>query len=61
MTFLYFDANNDGYICDYDLERLCNISLKRPVLVHDYQRLKQSNIKKKLKKKESYFELYKLS
>ena len=19
MTFLYFDANNDGYICDYDL------------------------------------------
>jgi len=51
MTFLYFDGNNDGYICDFDLERLSNIALKRPVLSHDYKKLKQSNFKKKLTKK----------
>lgn len=61
MTFLYYDANNDGYICDYDLERICNLSLRRNVLTHDYQRIKQSGIKKLLTKKENYLELYKLS
>lgn len=51
MAFLFLDANNDGYICDYDLERLSNLALTRPVLTHDYQRIKQSNFKKLLTKK----------
>lgn len=48
MTFLYYDGNNDGYICDYDLERIGNLALTRPVLAHDLKRIKQSNIKKVL-------------
>ncbi len=61
MTFLYFDGNNDGYIDDYDLERLSNLSLTRNVLKHDFQKMKQSGIKKMLTKKEPYLDLYKLS
>lgn len=54
MTFLYYDGNNDGYICDYDLERLSNLALVRPVLTHDYKKIKQSNMKKLLSKREGY-------
>ena len=61
MTFLYFDGNNDGYICDYDLQRLSALSARRPLLAHDYRRLKQSNIKKILSKKAPYLDLYKRS
>lgn len=61
MTFLYYDGNNDGYICDYDLERVAQLSVKRPVILHDYHRLRQSNIKKVLSRREPYLDLYKLS
>jgi hypothetical protein len=61
MTFLYYDGNNDGYICDYDIDRINNLSIKRPVLAYDYQKIKQSGIKKLLTKRESYLELYKYS
>lgn len=61
MTFLYYDGNNDGYICDYDLDRLTQLSLKRPIIAHDCNKLKQSNIKKILSKREAYLDLYKLS
>ena len=61
MAFLYYDGNNDGYICDYDLERLSGISAKRPLLSRDYIRLKQSNIKKVLKNRAAYLDLYKKS
>jgi hypothetical protein len=61
MVFLYYDGNNDGYICDYDLERVAQLSINRPVLAHDCNRMKQSNIKKKLCKRESYLDLYRLS
>ena len=61
MTFLYYDGNNDGYICDYDLERMANLSIKRPVIAHDHKKLRQSNIKKVLSKKPAYLDLYKLS
>ena len=61
MTFLYYDGNNDGYICDYDLERMASLSLKRPVISMDYKKIKQSNIKKRLTKREPYLDLYKLS
>lgn len=61
MTFLYYDGNNDGYICDYDLERVSNLALVRNVLTHDFQKIKQSAIKKVLTKKEPYLDLYKLS
>jgi uncharacterized protein YutE (UPF0331/DUF86 family) len=37
------------------------LSLRRNVLTHDYQKIKQSGIKKLLTKKENYLELYKLS
>lgn len=59
MTFLYYDGNNDGYICDYDLERIASLSIKRPVLVHDQKKIKQSNIKKVLTKRAGYLDLYK--
>ena len=58
MTFLYYDNNNDGYICDYDLEKLMNLSLLRPLLKHDYQRMKKSGRKKRLTCREKYLELY---
>ena len=45
MTFLYYDGNNDSYICDYDLERMADLALKRPVLAHDLKKIKQSNKK----------------
>ena len=61
MTFLYYDGNNDGYICDYDLERLLNIGFKRPVISHDYHKLKQSHVKKILTKRSPYLDLYKRS
>lgn len=61
MAFLYYDGNNDGYICDYDLERISNLSLTRNVLKHDYQKIKQAGIKKVLTKREAYMDLYKLS
>lgn len=61
MTFLYYDGNNDGYICDYDLDRLSSISNRRDILTHDFQRIKHSGLKKMLKCRENYLELYKLS
>ena len=61
MTFLYYDGNNDGYICDYDMERMSNLSLRRPVIAHDHKKIRQSNIKKVLTKKEAYLDLYKRS
>ncbi len=61
MAFLYYDGNNDGYIDDYDLERLSSLSLTRNILKHDFQKIKQSGIKKFLTKKEPYLDLYKLS
>lgn len=60
MAFLYFDGNNDGYIDDYDLERLTNLALLRPVLAHDYQRIKQSGIKIHLTKQPPYMRIYQL-
>jgi hypothetical protein len=60
MTFLYLDGNNDGYIDDYDLERLTNLALLRPVLAHDYQRIKQSRMKIHLTKQPRYMRLYHL-
>ena len=61
MAFLYFDGNNDGYICDYDLDRLSSLALKRPILAHDFQKLKQCNIKKILSQRPPYLDLYKRS
>jgi hypothetical protein len=61
MTFLYYDGNNDGYIDDYDLERMVNLGLKRPVLCFDAKKIKQSNMKKVLTKKDPYLDLYRLS
>lgn len=23
MTYIYYDTNNDGYICDYDMDKIC--------------------------------------
>lgn len=40
MAFLFYDSNNDGYICTNDILRIEEISKKCPILNEDCQILK---------------------
>lgn len=47
MTFLYYDTNNDGYICDNDIRRIKNlVKTQKNILMGEDLKLIQ-NIKEK--------------
>jgi hypothetical protein len=39
MTFLFYDTNNDGFICEGDIARLQGICKIYPILNEDYKKL----------------------
>ena len=45
MTFLFYDSNNDGYICDNDLLRIAEMVRKCPLLQGDYDLFKKQGLK----------------
>lgn len=61
MTFLFYDSNNDGYICDNDLIRVQELTKKCPLLLGDYNMLKSQSHKVEYSEDLPYKELYKLS
>ena len=60
MTFLFYDSNNDGYICDNDLLRIAEMVRKCPLLQGDYDLFKKQGLKIDYSEDLPYKELYKL-
>jgi Ca2+-binding EF-hand superfamily protein len=60
MAFLFYDSNNDGYICANDLIRMEEVSLKSKLIAEDYEIIKSNASKIKFKSKTPYKELYRL-
>jgi Ca2+-binding EF-hand superfamily protein len=45
MIFLYYDSNNDGYICNNDLVRIQEIAQKSKLIKEDYELIKNMSSK----------------
>jgi hypothetical protein len=39
MTFVFYDTNHDGIICEGDLSRLQTLAKRHSILVYDYEKL----------------------
>lgn len=61
MAFLFYDSNNDGYICGNDIIRIEELGKKNALLNEDCQILKNGGQKIKYENEINYKDLYRLS
>lgn len=61
MCFLFYDSNNDGYICSNDLLRLEELCKKAPLLLEDHEIIRSGASKVKYENILTYQDLYRLS
>lgn len=60
MTFLFYDNNNDGYLCNQDLMNIEEISKSCPLIGLDCSILRKNAHKIKYEDSLDYKELYKV-